>query len=306
MKIVVTSRSFSKNETLKQELDKSFSEVKYNSEGLSLAGQELIDFVGDSDGWIVGLEQVDASVLKSCTSVKVVSKYGVGLDNINLEDCKQVGVKIGWKGGVNKLSVAEMALGFMIGLSRNLYSSTFQHKSGLWNKDGGAQLTGKKVGIIGYGHIGQEVSRMLVPFKCSILANDIINIDHLCNHRVRFAEKQEIFETCDVITIHTPLTDKTLGIINEKVLKIMKPNAIFINTARGPLVVQNDLKVALKNSQIHGAAIDVYEEEPPGDLEFLNLENLVCTPHIGGNSKEAVLAMGMSAITELRSQIANS
>ncbi|MCB0482449.1 MAG: phosphoglycerate dehydrogenase [Flavobacteriales bacterium] len=299
MKVVVTSRSFSENETLKKELLSHFPIVKFNIEGLSLEGEKLISFVGDADAWIVGLEKVDQSVLSRCKNLKIVSKYGVGLDNVNQDDCQKYGVKIGWKGGVNKLSVAEMTLGFMIGLSRNLYSSMVQHKGGVWNKNGGTQLSGKTVGIIGFGHIGKEVARLLNPFGCKVLINDIEDMSLYCNHQIQIASKDQIYRESDIISIHTPLTDTTRGIINSSTIGLMKPSAIIINTARGPLVAQDDLKEALMNNRIHAAAIDVYEDEPPSDIEFLNLLNLVCTPHIGGNSAEAVLAMGRSAIEQL-------
>jgi phosphoglycerate dehydrogenase-like enzyme len=301
MKIAVTSPSFSKNEILKKELKKIFQDVKFNEEGIRFNKRELIEYLKDCDGAIIGLEKIDKEVLDNLPKLKYISKYGVGLNNIDLEECKKRNVKIGWKGGVNKLSVAEMTLGFMLMLARNLYFTSIQLKNGVWNKDGGFQLSGKTIGIIGVGFIGKELVRLLKPFNCRILVNDIIDqYDFYIKNNLIKASKEEIYKNADFITIHTPLTEKTKNMITLKELKSMKKTAFLINTARGGIVNEKDLKYALINKIIAGAALDVYETEPPTDEELLNLPNLICTPHIGGNAKEAVLAMGQSAIKNLR------
>jgi D-3-phosphoglycerate dehydrogenase len=193
-----------------------------------------------------------------------------------------------------------MAIAFMIMLCRNLYTSSVQHKSGTWSRNGGMNLRGKTVGIIGMGNIGKEVARLLKPFKCKVLVNDIVDQgEYYKKNKLREASKDEIYQEADFITIHTPLTDLTKYLINKGVLLKMKRSSYLINTARGAIVKQPDLKWALQNNIITGAALDVYDEEPPQDKEFLNLPNLICTPHIGGNSEESVLAMGRSAIKHL-------
>lgn len=301
IKIVVTSRSFSLNKTLRIELLQHFPEnVVFNDKGLYLDGQALLDFVQGADILVVGLEKIDENVLKVCPNLKMISKYGVGLDNIDLEICQKYGVKIGWTGGVNRLSVAEVALGFMLGLCRNLFLTSLQHKSGIWNKSGGYQLSGKTVGIIGVGFIGKELVRLLKPFGCKILVNDIIDQkQYYSENNLTETSKEDIFRQADLISFHTPLNTETTYLVRKETLELMKPSAFLINTARGSIIKREDLKWALQNKMIKGAAIDVYEEEPPTDLEFLQLENLVCTPHLCGNSEEAVLAMGRSAIRHL-------
>ena len=158
-----------------------------------------------------------------------------------------------------------------------------------------------RVGIIGLGHIGKEIVRLIKPFGCNILANDIVDQDDFfIENDIKKASKQEIFKTCDFVTINTPHNDTTNNMVDINVLKIMKNSAYILNIARGGIINEGDLKYALKNNIIAGAAIDAYSEEPPSDKEFLELPNLICTPHIGGNAKEAVEAMGMSAIKHLR------
>jgi len=301
MNIVATSPSFSKNKTLQKEIYKSFPDAKLNLEGKRFSKDELIEYIKDADGIIVGLEPIDQKVLKLCPNLKIISKYGVGLNNIDLEECKRNNIDIGWTGGVNKLSVAEMTLGYMLMLLRNLFVTSNQLKKGTWNKSGGMQLTQKKIGIIGVGHIGKELIRLLKPFNCKILVNDIINqSEYYKNNNLIESSKEEIFKTCDIITIHTPYDNKTKDMINKETIKMMRQSSFIINSARGGIINEEDLKDALINNKIAGAAVDAYIEEPPKDKEFLSLENLICTPHIGGNSQEAVELMGLSAIKHIR------
>ena len=297
MKLVVTSPSFSKNKNLVNEIKRFFSNIKVNEEGTLFTKKELIKFIGDADCMIVGLDKIDDEVLKNCQNLKMISKYGVGLDNVDLNSCEKRNIKIGWTGGVNKLSVSEMTLGFMLMLARNLFETSNQLKNKNWNKNGGFQLSDKTIGIIGVGNIGKEVIRLLKPFKCKILVNDIIEQpEYYAKNNLIDLPRDEIFEKADIITLHTTLDDDTLDLVNLTLINKMKDTGYIINTSRSGIVVENDLKYALKNGIIAGAAIDVYVSEPPSDYELLGLPNLICTPHIGGNSVEAVEAMGMSAI----------
>lgn len=300
MRVAVTSPSFSKHPDLITKMGAEFSDAKLNSEGLRFSKEELIAYLKGFDAAIVGLDEIDSEVLDQLPELKIIAKYGVGLNNIDLDACALRKVKIGWTGGVNKTSVAEMVLGNTLSLLRNLHQSSNLLSEGVWKKDGGEQLSGKTVGIIGVGFIGKELVRLLKPFNCKILVNDIIDqTSYYQKSGLIAAEKEEIFKTCDVITVHTPLTEDTTHLVNRTSLNLMKSNAIVLNTARGGIIDESDLVEALASNKIKGAAIDVYEEEPPTNLDLLKLPNLICTPHIGGNAKEAVLAMGMSAISHL-------
>jgi D-3-phosphoglycerate dehydrogenase len=299
--IVVTSPSFSKNKTLQKKIYSYFPNAKLNLEGKPFNKRELIEYIGEAKGLIVGLDKIDKEVLNGCPNLKIISKYGVGLNNIDLNGCKERNIAIGWSGGVNRLSVAEMTLGYILMLSRNLYITSNQLKRGVWNKNGGFELSGKTVGIIGVGFIGKELIRLLEPFRCKILVNDIINQNrYYKKYNLIESSKDEIYKNADIITLHTPLNSTTNNMITLKEMKIMKKSAILINSARGGLINEDDLKFALQNNIIAGGAIDVYINEPPTNKELIEIPNLITTPHIGGNSKEAVLAMGMSAIEHLR------
>ena len=299
-KVVVTSISFSKSTVLKKSLLKIFPNSIFNETGQRLSGEKLIEFFNDADAAIVGIETIDDSLLQRAPSLKIISKYGVGLDSINQESLKKRKITLSWTGGVNRRSVSELTLCFMLGLCRNIFNSGFKLKESEWEKEGGHQLSGKTVGIIGCGHIGSDVIKLLLPLDCTLLVRDIVEKSNFCReHGVLEVNLEEMIARSDIISLHVPLTQLTRQMVNEKFLQKMKPTAFLVNTCRGNVVDQNALKNALNQKLIAGAALDVFTEEPPTDLDFLSLPNLMVTPHIGGNAKEAVEAMGCSAVSHL-------
>jgi phosphoglycerate dehydrogenase-like enzyme len=297
----VTTVAFSKNDILVNKLNGlGFRSVKTNLAGKRFERSELIAFLSNCQAAIVGLDQIDEALLERLPNLKVIAKYGVGLDNIDLIACEKHGVEVLHTQGVNKRSVSEMALGFMLSLLRNLYVTSNDLKSGSWNKNGGVQLSDKHIGIIGVGHIGKDLIKLLKPFNCNILVNDIIDLTDFADaNGLTVVSKEQIYRQCDVITIHTPQTESTANLLNRNTFAQMKSNAIIINTARGGIVNLEDLKQALISHQIGGAALDVYDTEPPTDTALLNIPNLMNTPHIGGNAREAVESMGQAAIDHL-------
>ena len=298
--IKVTSPSFSCNSLLAKELKSLPIRVVLNTSGKRFIGQSLIDFLADADGAIIGLESVDVGLLDKCSRLKIISKYGVGLDNIDLAACRERGVTIGWTPGINKRSVSEVVMGQMIGLSRNLFTHSALLREENWQKDGGRLFSEKTVGIIGLGNIGQDLAKLLQAFGCRLLGNDIKNRSVFArNHNVKLVSKEEIFFKSDILTLHVPLTHATYQLVNKRTLDLMHDDAFLINTSRGSVVDQTALKNALINGCIAGAAVDVFEHEPPRDREFLQLPNLIPTPHLAGNSFESVLAMGRSSIMHI-------
>ena len=300
LKVVVTSRSFAKSTVLREELLRLFPNSVFNEDDKKLFGKELIEFINGADAAIVGVETIDSSVLEHTPELKIISKYGVGLDSIDQESLKKRNIFLGWTGGINQRSVAELTLCFMLGLCRNVFSSSFKLKKSEWEKNGGHQILGKTIGIIGCGHIGSEVIRLLAPFGCDLLVRDIIDKSNFCEEQGALqVGLEEVLEQSNVISLHVPLTKETYQMVNEEFFKKMKSTGFLINTCRGNVVDQSALKKALKNGQIKGAALDVFSEEPPEDNEFLSLPNLMVTPHIGGNARESINAMGLSAINHL-------
>ena len=171
MKIAVSSPLFSRTPLLVNELKQQFDDVKTNTTYALREKSALIEFLKDADGIIVGNETVDEEVLAHCPNLKIVSRYGVGLDNIDTKALEARGIRLGWSGGTNKNSVAEITLGFMLTLTRTLYTSTTSLKKGEWQTDGGAELSGKTIGLFGFGHIAKRVIALLKPFECTILVS---------------------------------------------------------------------------------------------------------------------------------------
>ena len=300
MKVVVSAVAFSKNKELTDLLLIHYPDAVINADGKRFNKNELIEYYKSADAIITGLEIIDDELLSNLPNLKLIAKYGVGLDNIDLEACKRRNIEIGWTGGVNKHSVAEMALGLMLMLTRNLFITTNQLKSGIWNKSGGFSLRNRTVGIIGLGHIGKELILLLQPFNCKILVNDIVDIQNYAKeHKLEVVEKKILFQQADIISFHTPLNDSTKNLINKSTILKMKPSVILINTARGGIINEQDLKWALHNNKIGGVALDVFDVEPPQDNELIQFPNLIGTPHIAGNSYEAVVDMGLAAINHI-------
>lgn len=307
MIVGITTVAFSKNKSLVEKVKNlGFKKVYTNELFKRFTKEELIEFLSKCDVAIIGLDNIDESVLSKTPKLKAISKYGVGLDNIDFNVCKKYNVEVLHTQGINKRSVSELALGCMLSLLRNIYVSSNLLKNSIWEKNGGTQLSNKTIGIIGVGNIGKDLIELLQAFNCKILVNDIIKQDeYYKKYNLIETSKEEIYKNADIITIHTPLDSSTKNMINKEVLSAMKSNAIVINSARGGIVNQDDLKWALQNNIIAGAAIDAYEVEPPEDLELLGLPNLINTPHIGGNAIEAVEAMGESAIKNILNWINN-
>jgi len=306
-KVAVCSRSFSKNQILRKELEDKYTNIRFNDEGLSLHGESLVKFLQGVTHAITALEIIDNDVLSKLPELKVISKYGVGLDMINMQAMQNHNVKLGWTGGVNRRSVSELVISFAIALLRHVPASHREVLSGTWRQHVGGHLSGRTVGIIGCGHVGKDLVKMLQPFGCPILVNDIKNYDDFYKqYNIKSVGKEELLARSDVVTLHTPLDDSTKNMLTSKMLSLMKSKAILINVARGGLLDEDALKKMLINGRLGGAALDVFSIEPPRDKELLELPNFIVTPHIGGSANEAIIAMGRAAIDGLVDNISPS
>jgi phosphoglycerate dehydrogenase-like enzyme len=300
IKIAVCSRSFSKNKVLRRELLEKYDNVYFNDDGLALTGETLIAFLHGATHAIIALEKIDDNLLSRLPELKVISKYGVGLDMIDIKSIKRHNVRLGWTGGVNRRSVSELVISFAISLLRHVPESYRGVLSGIWRQYIGGQLSGKTVGIIGCGFVGKDLVKMLKPFDCKILVNDILDqTEFYKKHNILKVSLRELLLQSDVVTLHVPLDDSTHNILSSDRLSLMKSSAILINIARGGLIDEEALKLMLKEGRIAAAGLDVFSIEPPMDIELLNLPNFLVTPHIGGSSEEAILSMGRAAINGL-------
>ena len=299
-RIVVAARSFAKNPTLRKELLDRYGEATFNESGRVLAGEPLIALLRGHERAIVGLEPIDEHVLLAVPELRVISKYGVGLDAVDLEAVARHGVKLAWTGGLNRRSVAELTLMFAIALLHRVPQCAHELESGHWSPLVGRQLTGRTVGIIGCGHVGKDLVGLLEPFGCRVLAHDIRDYaEFYTANGVQPVSLVQLLDESEVVTLHVPLDATTRGMIGARELAQMRPGAVLINAARGGLVDESALRDALVSGHLAGAAFDVYAQEPPADRALLELPVFLGTPHIGGSSAEAQLAMGRAAIEGL-------
>jgi D-3-phosphoglycerate dehydrogenase len=297
--IAVASRSFSRHPVLREELQRAYSNVRFNDEGVALRGEALVAFARGRRKLITALERVDEDLLSALPDLEVVSKYGVGTDTLDTGAMLRHGVRLGWTGGVNKRSVTELAFAFMIALLREVPQAVCDLRGGTWRNRQGRQLSDRVVGIVGCGHIGKDLAVVLRTFGCMVLANDILDFpEFYAAHQIEPVGLEELLRRSDVTTLHVPLDDSTRDMLSAERLALMPAGAILINTARGGLVDEAALKAMLIDGRLAGAGFDVFAVEPP-DLELVRLPTFLGTPHIGGSSEEAVLAMGRAAIRGL-------
>ena len=294
--VAVTSRSFSKNEKLIKELQSKYKKIKLNDMGLSLSGESLVSFCKDADKVIVGLERFDSVILDNLPNLKVVSKYGVGLNNINLQELKKREIKLGFTPGVNKRPVAELSLSHILTSLRGTHSSIQKIKNGIWSQERGNELYKKTVGILGFGNIGSLLNDLIKPFDCNILVYEINEIDQ---PDINQTDLSEIAKKADIISIHLPLTRETNSLINDKFFGLCKKNVKIINTSRGGIINEEHLEKFLSENKNAFAALDVFEEEPAFNSPLLNLPNFFATSHLGSMTEEGVISMGLAAIKGL-------
>ena len=298
--VAVASRSFSKHPVLRAKLLEHYPDAKFNDKGLSLSGDSLVEFLIGHEKAITALEVIDDSILSKLPDLKVIGKYGVGLDMIDLHAMKGRGVKLGWTGGVNKRSVSELVISFSVYLLHRVAFANAEVRNGEWYQVKGRQLSECTFGIVGCGHVGKDLVKLLKPFGCNILAHDIIDFKEFYQeNNITSVGLDELLQKSNVVTLHLPKNDSTNNILNKDRLQMLKKDAILINLARGGLLDETALKEMLSTKSIAGAALDVFSVEPPVDTDFAHLDNVLITPHIGGSTEEAILAMGLAAIEGL-------
>ena len=299
-KVAVCSRSFSKNPLLRSELLERYERVTFNDSGQQLEGDTLVDFLQGHDKAITALERIDETVLARLPDLKVIGKYGVGLDMIDMAAMRRHGKHLGWTGGVNRRSVSELVISFAVAMLRHVPAAQQEVLTGTWRQHVGGLLSGRTVGIIGCGFIGKDLVKLIQPWGCKLLAHDILEFpDFYKQYNVTPLGLDELLTRSDLVTLHIPMDDSTSNMLDARRLGLMKPSAVLINAARGGLVDEIALKSMLIEKRLAAAAFDVFAVEPPQDVELLNLPNFLVSPHIGGSAEEAILAMGRAAIDGL-------
>ncbi|MCX7708777.1 MAG: phosphoglycerate dehydrogenase [Clostridia bacterium] len=309
-KVLITPKSFG---TYKAKayplLQEQGYEIIENTLGRTMSEQDILDVAAaDVVGIIVGVDPLPASVLEKCKDLKAVSKYGVGMDNIDLEKAKDLGIKVKNAVGTNNISVAEQAIALMFSISRNIPSIAAGVKKGGWDRVIGMEVTGKKLGLLGGGQIGKEVAKRARGLMMEVTIYDpYFNDDSFLKEYGinRCFDFNELLGNSDILSLHVPVTPETKGIMSKDAFARMKPSALLINTSRGELVDEDALYEALINKKIAGAAQDVFSCEPPSkDEKLLQVDNFILTPHIGAFTREAVENMVMVSTKNLLEMLA--
>ncbi len=253
---------------------------------------ELMRTVKDYDILVVrSRTKVTKEVIDANAKMKVIARVGVGLDNVDVKYAESKGMRVINAEVAAMTAVAELVIGFMLSLARNIPRADVAIKNGKWLKKElvGIELKGRYLGIVGVGKIGRRIARIARGFGMNIIGYDIVPVDQQLVREIGIVvtDLNTLLSSADFVTLHVPLTEGTRHLINEERLKRMKKSAYLINTSRGPVVDEQALSDALKNGIIAGAALDVFEVEPPTNDALVKLPNVVCTPHIGAQTYEA-------------------
>ena len=256
-----------------------------------LKPEELKEIISEYHGLVIrSATKVTADVIEAATNLKVIGRAGSGLDNVDKEAATKKGIVVMNTPGGNTITTAEHAIALMFALARNIPQATASMKQGKWEKKKfmGVELFNKTLGVLGLGNIGSQVAKRAQGLQMNVIGYDPFLSDERAKELgVKKVDLDELFEKSDFITIHTPLTPETKNLINKDSIQKMKDGVRIINCARGGIVNEKDLYDAIVSGKVAGAALDVFEKEPPEDLSLIKLEQVICTPHLGASTREA-------------------
>jgi D-3-phosphoglycerate dehydrogenase len=302
MKILVTPTS------LKPDTDipamkklRSFADsLVFNSTGKPLSEDRLISLLDGCEGCIAGLDNFSAKVMESAGSLKVISRYGIGVDQVDLATAKAKNIVVCNTPGANANAVADLAFALLLSIARKVSILDRKTREGQWPRSNGFELYGKTIGILGLGATGKAVARRATGFSMKIIAYDpFIDMEFARSNGVISTDFDTVIREADFLSLHLPLTDVTRNEISADVMKSMKKGAVIINTARGGLIDETAAYELLVSGHLGGLGLDVYEEEPPKKTPLFDLENVVLTPHTAAHTAEAIAAMADMAVQNL-------
>ena len=291
--LLATPRFFAFEAMIREHLAEHGCEVlEHRAHDMQMKEETLLTLVPEAAGMITALEPVTARVLAAAPRLRVICATGVGYDHIDVEAATARGVAVCTSAGSNHQSVAELTLGLMVAVARQIAHGDRVLRHGGWEPLVGPELWGKTLGIVGLGRIGKAVALLARAFGMRVIATDIV-LDHTFGsvHHVEYVPLPKLLRLADVVSLHCPLTPATRGLMNERTFRLMKPTAYLINTARGPVIDEPALVQAILARRIAGAALDVFPDEPHIDARLREAPNVVLTPHIGGSANEALERM---------------
>lgn len=300
MKILVTPTSFEKPENAQARalLEGFADQVVYNDLGIPLKGADLLSRLEGVDGYVAGLDYITADIIEQMPdSLKVISRYGAGVDRVDIAACNKKGILVTNTPGANATAVCELAFGLMLSAARNIPSLHRAVEQGQWPRSDGMELAGKTLGIVGLGAIGKKLALRALAFDMTVQAFDpFLDQAFALAQGIADVPLDRLLRTSDVVSLHVPLTAQTRHMINAESLALMRKGAIIINTARGGLIDEEAAAVALREGKLRGLGLDAFEQEPLRDSPLIGLPRVVFTPHTGAHTAEAVFNMGMMAV----------
>lgn len=300
MKALISATSFLKpqNAAAKALAESFFDEIVYNDLGVPLKGDELLSRLEGCDAYIAGVDYITADVIENMPqSVKVISRYGVGVDRVDLSAAKKRGIVVTNTPGANSTSVCELAFALMLAAARNISQLHAAVSAGEWPRSEGIELAGKTLGIVGMGAIGKRLAVRARAFEMNVLAYDpYFDKAFAKANSIGNAGLDELFQKADVISLHVPLNAQTHHMVNAERISQMKDGAILINTARGGLIDENAAAEAIKKGKLGGLGLDAFEQEPLTDSPLKGLPHVIFTPHTGAHTAEAVAKMGSMSV----------
>ena len=293
-RVLIASRSFGKaTPDVFDRLKGLGAEVVLNPLERAPTEADMVALIKDVDVLISGTEPVNARVFEAANKLKGIAKHGVGYENIDLAAAKNRNIPVAIAGGTITNSVADMTMALLLALARKIPLGDRAVKEGRWPRAVGLELKGKQLGIVGLGQIGKAVCRRAKGFEMEVIACDTYHdSDFAAQWQVQYVELDILLKTADFVSLHAPGGADTRRLIDSNRLALMKLTAYLINTARGELVDEGALFEALKHDQLAGAALDVFEVEPPGANPLFGLDNFIAAPHSAGQTNEGLRAMG--------------
>ena len=268
-----------------------------------LSEKSMLEYAGDYDAFLCGDDVISQAVIqKALPRLKIIAKYGIGVDKIDVDYATDQGIPVAFTPGVNHTTVAEHCFMLMLALSKKLIEHVEWTKQGLWKRETGNEIAGKTLGIIGLGRIGREMAIRAKAFGMKVLAQDIYWPEAFAeeHHITRIEHLDRLFSDSDFISLHTNLTAETQGLINSAAIRKMKNSAVLINCGRGELVHVDDILAALRDNTLGGYGADVLDVEPANaDHPLLSAPNCLITPHIGSRTHESVIRQATKATENL-------
>jgi D-3-phosphoglycerate dehydrogenase len=306
MKILVSPTSFKPDsagpapELLRDFVARAGGEIIFNPHSRPLTDDELIPLLTGCAGFIAGLDFITKKVIDSSGNLRVISRYGAGLDRVDLAAAKAKNIPVCNTPGANAQAVADLAFALILCAARKVPMLDRKTREGAWPRSNGIEIYGKTIGILGLGAVGKGVAKRAQGFSMRVLAYDpFINRQYAAEHNIEVSGFEEIIAGADVISLHLPLTGETRHIISGEVIGRMKKGGILINTARGGLIDERAAYEHLKSGHLGGLGLDAYEEEPPKASALFELDNVVLTPHTAAHTAEATANMALMAVRNL-------